>query len=567
MDRDRKSATVSAAEVILTNIMGILSTTGYSLIKLERALSALGALDWAPGITQQIGITRVTRFFTRLKQSRVKKSDYRFLIKTLMIATPDKSAIFPFDMEEWRRLIVRFDLFNGTDFPEWLSIIAELTTRLIETPAQLALFSYTDAFTFSLLFEKDECIMRLWQAACIASGASDRANNQIPFETNSSLLAQSIRAPSLAQSGFALTHKRARLALDVPDSFDTAGPAAKIRLLSEGENEPAAIQRFLSTGVAVNILRQSEFALPGIASGIQCWTAYCDLQGYPYYPPTSARVCAWASIFNPGRSFGQYLSHLIKGCQIIGAPTDWNDDAVSAMARGLRKAQNLSFAFENYIFRPCLVRFINHETLQSEFGLLGYLSFLFLLRVQSEGIPIRRASLYEPLLERAPQLHPALIGVRDVGGESRLILKLSTRKNTRYGAILMRPCFCQGSVLVPGSLCPVHVIWPIIRERVLPNDLIFPSLQRTNLNRMLKVVMAKIGFSQAERYTMYAFRRGCLMEMKRAQSTVSEIMRTAGWTSAQFKTYLDLQEDEEAVIRSLMRTLGTADESGDEGDE
>ena len=409
--------------------------------------------------------------------------------------------------------------------------------------------------------------MRLWQAACIANGAKDRVNVQIPFETNSGLLAQSIRASSLEETGFALTHKRARQALDVPDSFDTAGPAAKIRLLSEGDNDPDTIQRYLPTGVAVNVLRQSEYALGGIASGIQCWTSYCDLKGHPYYPPTSARVCAWATIFNPGKSFGQYLGHLIKACQIIGVPTDWHDSAVSAMAKGLRKAQDLSFSFENYIFRPCLIRFINHETIQSDFGLLGYLSFLFLLRVQSEGIPIRRASLYDPLLERVPQKYPALIGVRDIGGESRLILKLSTRKNTRYGAILMRPCFCQGSILVPESLCPVHVIWPSIRERVLPNELVFPSLQRTNLNRMLKTVLAKIGFNQAERYTMYAFRRGCLMEMKRAQSTVSEIMRTAGWTSAQFKTYLDLHEDEEAVIQSLMRTIGTAEESGDEGDD
>ena len=77
----------------------------------------------------------------------------------------------------------------------------------------------------------------------------------------------------------------------------------------------------------------------------------------------------------------------------------------------------------------------------------------------------------------------------------------------------------------------------------MPNELIFPSLQRTDLNRALKLVMAKIGFTQADRYTTYAFRRGCLMEMRRAQSTVSEIARKAGWTSAQFKTYRDMQED------------------------
>ena len=57
---------------------------------------------------------------------------------------------------------------------------------------------------------------------------------------------------------------------------------------------------------------------------------------------------------------------------------------------------------------------------------------------------------------------------------------------------------------------------------------------------------------------------GCLMEMKQSRSTVSEIMRTAGWASGEFKTYLDIQADEEEVIRSLMRRMDTGDESNGE---
>ena len=54
--------------------------------------------------------------------------------------------------------------------------------------------------------------------------------------------------------------------------------------------------------------------------------------------------------------------------------------------------------------------------------------------------------------------------------------------------------------------------------------------------------------------------------MKRPNSTVCQIMKTSGWSSAQFKTYLDLTEDEERVIKSLLRTLDTNYESNDEGD-
>ena len=406
--------------------------------------------------------------------------------------------------------------------------------------------------------------MRLWQAARIDHGSQNRGIYNIAYETNAGTLAQSIRSKTLDNTGIARTHKRARLALDVPDNFDDAGPAKKVALLSAGDNNPEVIHSFLASGSAVNVLRQAEYTLPCIASGIQCWAAYCDLTNSPYYPPTSERVCAWATLFRPGRSFGNYLAHLAKACAILGIPTDWHDQAVSAVARGLRKAQDLSFQFDNYMFRKDLVRFLEHETLQSEFGLLGYLSFLFLLRVQSEGLPIHRASLQEPLLDRSPQKLQALIGLREVAGEKRLILKLKTRKNCRRGVILMRPCFCSGSILVPTSLCPVHRVWPLIREKVLPDQPIFPTLLNKNLNRVLKASLKNIGFPQAEKYTMYCFRRGCLMEMKRADSTVSEIMRTAGWSSAQFRTYLDLKEDEEAVIASLMRAINTREETDDE---
>ena len=564
MDKNRANATIAAAEVLLTNTMGILSSTKYSLTKLNRALTALGALDWGPSVIQALGNDRITRFFTRLKPSRVSREDYRFLLKTMMITTPGKSAIFPFDLEEWRRLLVRYDLHIGLDFPERLTIIRELSIHLIDNPIQLARFSYSDALTFSLLFERDDCILHLWQAACVANNTSNRPLHRIPYETNSNALAQSIRADSIEETGLAKSHKRANLAISLPEEYDHTGPAGRIRILADSGAPTESVRRFLATGSAVNILRQAETALPSIASGIQCWAAYCDLMGCPYYPPTTERVCAWATIFNPGGSFGQYLAHLIKGCQILGVATDWNTPAVSAISRGLRKAQDVSFKFHNYLFRPCLMRFVEHEPIGAEFGLLGALAFLFLLRVQSEGIPTRRASLSEPLLSRTPQEYPALIGLRNTGSDTRLALKLSTRKNARQGVILMRPCFCRGGILVPASLCPVHAIWPAIIARVEINGLLLPSLQGPNLNRILKKTLERIGFHDARRFATYAFRRGCLVEMIRAQSTVSEIMRTAGWSSGQFKTYLDLREDEEAAILSLMRNLDTENESDDD---
>ena len=74
--------------------------------------------------------------------------------------------------------------------------------------------------------------MRLWQAARIAHGSGNRAIYRIPFEPNANLRAQSIRVPTMNETGLSLTHKRARQALDVPDKFDTAGPVARVHLLA-----------------------------------------------------------------------------------------------------------------------------------------------------------------------------------------------------------------------------------------------------------------------------------------------------------------------------------------------
>ena len=144
-----------------------------------------------------------------------------------------------------------------------------MTTQLVDTSGRLSHFSYTDVVTCPLLFENDTGVMRLWQAACIAQGAHNQPIYRIPYETNANLLAQSIRSPTLEDTGPARSHKRARQVLDVPDTFDNAGPAKKALLLETGDNAPETIQRCISTGPSVNVLRHAALPLPSIASGIQ----------------------------------------------------------------------------------------------------------------------------------------------------------------------------------------------------------------------------------------------------------------------------------------------------------
>lgn len=87
--------------------------------------------------------------------------------------------------------------------------------------------------------------MRLWQASCIASGAQGRAIYKIPYGDNANIFAQPARAPTLGATVSARTHKRARQALDVPDSFAKSGPYAKALLPAAGGNTPEVTRNIL----------------------------------------------------------------------------------------------------------------------------------------------------------------------------------------------------------------------------------------------------------------------------------------------------------------------------------
>ena len=79
-------------------------------------------------------------------------------------------------------------------------------------------------------------------------------------------------------------------------------------------------------------------------------------------------------------------------------------------------ARNLSLEFDNYMLQADLVCFLERETLSSEFGPIGYISFLFPLWVQSEGRPLRSGPINSRLIERSPEPRPALIAIGDVNG-------------------------------------------------------------------------------------------------------------------------------------------------------
>ena len=83
------------------------------------------------------------------------------------------------------------------------------------------------------------------------------------------------------------------------------------------------------------------------------------------------------------------------------------------------------------------------------FAMLWLASYIFLLRVPSEALPMRRGGA--DFLAAADE--QSLLFLNHATGE--LCLKLHRRKNRQQGSTLRRICSCSGS----PELCPIHVLW------------------------------------------------------------------------------------------------------------
>ena len=129
---------------------------------------------------------------------------------------------------------------------------------------------------------------------------------------------------------------------------------------------------------------------------------FCDLIQSAYFPPSQENVLRRGTLFSPGRTFGIYSAHLSKACQLMDLPLTWLAPAVRGAAKGLANPQDVSSRFDNFTQKDLLVNMVQFETLKSEIGRLFYLSYLFLLRAASEGLPIRRAANGDIITTKSP---------------------------------------------------------------------------------------------------------------------------------------------------------------------
>ena len=551
---EHHAATVAAVREMFLSAMRQLNTK-HTKLSAVTAVAPFFALEFSNRIITEVGRDTMTRFFNRLKASRLPKPAYRQLADHIKFDPLKEATIIPFHFEGWRKLIYRFDLTANISLPDWIPVLNALAAHVIRVPEDLARLSWTQASGLAADFPAEQPVLLLWQAACISATGTTPAFGGKPALVSPGQLASSFRGKRIEETSVAQQRTAMMKEMTLPADFDKLGPAAKIRKLNELSCSSTAITSFLNTGAQLNLLRQVQDSLSSVASGIQCYGSFCDLEDVPYFPPSAEIVLRWSALFSPGRSFGMYVSHLTKACQLLGYGMEWRSSAVQGAVKGLANAMDMSLKFDNYMNLKLFRRVILAETLSTDFGKFMYLSFIFVLRGPSEALPAKRAPLDMRLDTKAIQADKALVGLRKLtDGSLRLILKLNKRKNFRGSVPLMRPCFCGSSHFVSNGLCPVHDFWPLI-SGITPREFVMPTLQSSNLNRILKALLTKLDVEDAVRYSTHCFRRGAAMELLNLGTTLAVIMKTAGWNSAAFRAYLQFHLAEESDMKAVLTQI------------
>ena len=79
----------------------------------------------------------------------------------------------------------------------------------------------------------------------------------------------------------------------------------------------------------------------------------------PPFPVQEETVLQRSSVFNDTPTFGNYVCLLGRCCFFLRFPTTWKTSCVAHVARGLRKFQDHSFRFSNFIRIPLILKSLN----------------------------------------------------------------------------------------------------------------------------------------------------------------------------------------------------------------
>ena len=251
-------------------------------------------------------------------------------------------------------------------------------------------------------------------------------------------------------------------------------------------------------------------------------------------PPSIDMLLAWSNLFRSSGTFKNYVTHLRTACQISGFGTDHLYDRLLGKAcRAIDKRRGYIARKPMFICFDLVQRIVENasactDPVAKTLSMAILMTYVFLLRLPSECLPVRTASLTQGNVQ-----HQAVVQV----SRDSITLRLRRRKNKEGGSLLKRKCWCATC----SKTCPVHVLGRFLLDLgpdMTPFSIFSAQGVLATLRRWLQVLQVP----NALHYRTHDIRRGHARDLQQSGSSLLEILHAGEWRSAAFLDYLDKDE-------------------------
>ena len=273
MKIDLIEAHTLANKILYANLLRALNDSSANALSLSLAVKPFFAIQFSRELFKgmEADAYRFSVILTRLRRSPLEAPLYRKLISHVKTFLVDKSAVIPYVFEEWRRVLVLSGLESEIDFPDWIPILNDFAAYGFHYPSELAQATRSDIQILILDDTTADAIWKLWR---FVSMSDERRSLTLPYCdlnlcSNASSLAAHLRAKKISDTPIAKYHEATLADLGLDESFQKAGPAARIRILQRTKVPLDTLNSYLNTGAQVNTLRQVQGSLRRVASGVQ----------------------------------------------------------------------------------------------------------------------------------------------------------------------------------------------------------------------------------------------------------------------------------------------------------
>ena len=253
------------------------------------------------------------------------------------------------------------------------------------------------------------------------------------------------------------------------------------------------------------------------------------------------------SLFRSAKKASNYVSYDRWACVNLSLATTWKSAGVQQALDGSKRkelrliggSKRVEVLLTEVAVRS-LILMTDELAIRDGFQELVLLSWEFLLRVQSESLPMEKGTAEEAKsTSLGSGRHSAVwVNLED----NRIHLRLARRKNRPKGSWLVRGCKCKVHGL---AFCCMHRVATYLAGRPIGAKLFefTPSVLLSTIQRFLKI----LEFPRADQLTLKGFRAGRATEMAKRGCSLGTILCAGEWRSAAFLRYVD----EDAVDLSV----------------